>query len=193
MIVVNHKINTIEKLKNTPVDCGVEIDLRPSANSGSKIILNHEPFEHGEDFEEFLKHYNHKLLILNVKSEGIELKVLELVRKYNIQDYFFLDVSFPFMIKYINQGITKFAVRFSEYEAIETCLNLIGKVEWVFIDNMTHLPTENDSFNILKKHFKLCIVSPELLKRDNEIEETKEIMKKYNVDVVLTDHIDKWK
>ena len=144
MIIVNHRVNSIEKLKSTPPEYGVEIDLRPY---NEKIILNHEPFQDGEDFEEFLKTYNHKLLILNVKSEGIEEKVLELVKKYNINNYFFLDVTFPFMVKYINKGIKNFAARFSEFESINTCLNLIGMVEWIFVDNFTRLPIENNSFN----------------------------------------------
>ena len=95
------------------------------------------------------------------------------------------------MIKYIKKGWKNFAVRFSEFESIQTCLNLIGKVEWVFVDNFTRLPVEGNSFKILKKFFKICIVSPELLKRD-EISLTKEIIKENPVDAVLTDHPEKW-
>lgn len=189
MMLVNHRVNDIEKLQKTPKNCGVEIDLRPYKD---RIILNHEPFKDGVDFEEFLKHYNHKLLILNVKSEGIEQRVLDLVEKYYIKDYFFLDVTFPFMIKYINKGVKRFAVRFSEFESINTCLNLIGKVDWVFVDNLTKLPVENNSFKILGRFFKICIVSPELLKRQ-EIELTKNILKENPVDAILTDHIENWR
>ena len=186
MIVINHKVNTIEKLEATPEECGVEVDIRPH---GSKLILNHEPFGEGVELEEFLKHYKHKLLILNIKSEGIEKKVIDIVKKRNIHDYFLLDVTFPFMIKYIDEGIKKFAVRFSEFEAIETCLNLAGKVEWVFVDNFSKLPIEG--FGELKKHFKLCIVAPDLFKRDDK-EETKDIIKQYDVDAVLTDEVSGW-
>ena len=189
MIIINHRVNTVEKLKNTPRECGVEIDLRPFRD---KIILNHEPFSDGESFDEFLKYYDHSLLILNVKSEGIEEEVLSLVRRHGIKDYFFLDVTFPFMIKYINKGVHEFATRFSEFESIQTCLNLKGKVNWVFVDNFTHLPVENDAFAILRKHFKICIVSPELLKRD-EVEKTKEILASNPVDAILTDNLVGWK
>ncbi len=191
MIIVNHRVNNLEKLKMTPKECGVEIDIRPY---GKKLILHHEPFEDGEFLDEFLKKYSENeraLLILNVKSEGIEKDVLELVNKYKITNYFFLDVTFPFMIKYINKGITQMAVRFSEFESIETCLALKGKVEWVFIDNFTKLPTENNAFKILREHFKLCIVSPELLHRE-EVEQTKELLKEHPVDAILTDHIEVW-
>ncbi len=187
-IIVNHRVNTIKKLKETPTECGIEIDIRPYLNT---LILNHEPFETGIELDQFLKEYNHKLLILNVKSEGIEERVLELVKKYNIKNYFFLDVTPPFIFKMINKGIKEIAVRFSEFESIETCLNLKNKVDWVFIDNLTHLPTENESFHLLSKYFKLCIVSPELLKRD-EVDETKKILKLNPVDAILTDNIERW-
>lgn len=42
-------------------------------------------------------------MILNVKSERIEHKILELLRKYNIKDYFFLDFTFP-MIKILAEN-----------------------------------------------------------------------------------------
>ncbi len=188
LLRIAHRVNTIEKLKTIPKDCGIEIDIRPY---NGKLILNHEPHQNGIELEEFLKHYNHKTIILNVKSEGIEKEVIALMEKYNITDYFFLDVTFPFIIKLINSE-TKIAVRFSEFESIETCMNLAGKVDWVFIDNFTHLPVENNAFEKLKKHFKLCIVSPELLKRPEEIKATKELLKKHQVDAVLTDHIELW-
>lgn len=189
MLIINHQINTIEELKNTPKEFGIEIDIRAYNN---KLILHHDPFIEGEDFEEFLKHYDHAFLILNIKCEGIEKRVIELVEKQGISDYFLLDVTPPFIFKLINQGISKIAVRFSEFEDIQTCLNLKSKIEWVFIDNLTHLPTENNSFQRLREHFKLCIVSPELLKRD-EIEKTKDILRDNPVDAVLTDKPLEWK
>lgn len=189
MLIINHQINTIEGLKNTPLECGVEVDIRAYRD---KLVLHHEPFVAGEDFEEFLKHYKHAFIIFNVKCEGIEKEVICLAKKYGIKNYFLLDVTLPFMFKLVNQGISKIATRFSEFESIETCLNFKGKIEWVFIDNLTHLPVDNLAFQRLREHFKLCIVSPELLKRD-EIEETKMILKENPVDAVLTDEIKRWK
>jgi len=188
MLLINHRVNTIEKLKETPQHAGVEVDIRAYKDT---LILHHDPFVEGVQLEEFLQHYNHAFIILNVKCEGIEIKSIELMKKYNIHNYFLLDVSFPFIIKLINQGMSRIAVRYSELESIETCLALKGKVEWVFIDNLTRLPIENNAFQRLRKHFKLCIVSPELLKR-NEIEKTKKILQDNPVDAVLTDDIQAW-
>ncbi len=189
MLIINHRVNSIGQLQNTPKEFGVEVDLRADNN---RIILNHEPFLNGEDFEEFLSHYHHAFLILNIKCEGIEKRVIELMDKFKITDYFLLDVTLPFIFKLVHQGISKIAVRFSEIESIETCLHLKGKVEWVFVDNLTHLPVENDAFKILRKHFKLCIVSPELLNRD-ELGQVAEILIDNPIDAVLTDRIFEWK
>ena len=96
MIFVAHRINTIEELKKIDKEYGIEIDIR---DYGNKLILKHDPFininENNEELEEFLKYYQHRFIILNIKSERIEYKVLELMRKYNITDYFFLDSPFP--------------------------------------------------------------------------------------------------
>ena len=84
---IAHRINTIEELMLVPKQCGVEVDIRDYAE---KLILQHDPFLDGEDFETYLKHYDHGTMILNIKSERIEYKVLELLKKCNIKKYFFL-------------------------------------------------------------------------------------------------------
>ncbi|MBW2968069.1 hypothetical protein KY362_06300 [Candidatus Woesearchaeota archaeon] len=190
MILINHRVNTIEKLNATPKECGVEIDIMPY---GNRLVLNHEPFEDGEDLDRFLAEYDHRLLILNVKSEGIEDRVLELVRLHGIKDYFFLDITFPFMVKYMKKGWTEMAARFSELETVHTALNLKGKVDWVFVDNFTRLPVEDGAFEKLKDAgFKICIVSPELFKRD-EVQLTKKILHEHPADAILTDNPEAWK
>ena len=72
MHFIVHRVNTIKDLLNTPVEYGVEVDLR---DFGEKLVLQHDPFKDGESFEEYLKNYNHGTMILNIKSEGIETKV----------------------------------------------------------------------------------------------------------------------
>ena len=95
-----HRINNLKELQNINVNFGVELDLRDDHKS-NKIILAHDPFVEGEEFEKYLKSYNHNTLILNIKSERIELQCLRLLSEYNITNYFFLDSSFP-MINLLN-------------------------------------------------------------------------------------------
>ena len=80
---MSHRINTIKKLKKTPKFYGIEIDVR---DYKKKIILSHDPFRPGESFYEFIKKYDHKFLILNVKSEGIESNILQILKKFKIKN-----------------------------------------------------------------------------------------------------------
>lgn len=190
MLKIAHRINTIEQLQQVPFDQGVEIDLRPE---GNKIILHHDAFSVGEDFEEWLKHYKHSLIILNTKSEGMEERILELMQKFQINDYFFLDLSLPFMIKYLNKGIRKIAMRFSEYEPIEFAMRFAGKAEWLWIDCFNDLPLNKDNYELLSKHFKLCIVSPELQGHSlDRINEFKLKLQGLNIDAVCTKKPELW-
>ena len=123
MHYIAHRVNTIKELLKTPVEYGVEIDLR---DYGNRLILQHDPFKKGEDFEEYLKHYNHGTIILNIKSEGIEYKVLELLKKYTVNNYFFLDSSFPMINSLCSKGEKNITLRFSEFEGIDTIELIIG-------------------------------------------------------------------
>ena len=70
MEYIAHRINTLAELLELPEDYGVELDLRDDLNG--RIYISHNPFEAGEDFEEYCKAYRHGTMILNIKSERIE-------------------------------------------------------------------------------------------------------------------------
>ena len=189
MIIIHHRINKISELKNN-LYSEVELDLRYSK---SDIILHHDPFTSGEKFEDFLKVHRLRFLILNIKSEGIEEEVLRLVKKYKVKDYFFLDTSIPFMVKYLKKEWTKFAVRFSEYEPIEMALKFKNKVDWVWVDCFHNLPLNEKSYLKLKKYFKICLVSPELQGHPlSMIEDFKKQIRGFKIDAVCTKRSDLW-
>ena len=157
---IAHRRNSIEELVNTENCFGVEVDLRSYKDD---IIVSHDPFLKGELFLNWINYYQHGTLILNVKEEGLEGKLIEIMEKKAIKNYFFLDQSFPFLIKWANLGEKKSAVRISEYETIDTALNLSGKVDWVWLDCFNKFPLEKSKIELLKKNnFKICMVSPEL-------------------------------
>jgi hypothetical protein len=171
---IAHRINSVQELKQLPIEYGVELDLR---DYGNDLILQHDPFMMGESFEEYLKYYQHGTMILNIKSERIEHRVLDLLKKYDITNYFFLDSSFPMIYSLSKQGETQCAVRFSELEGLDTILNMKTKIDWVWVDCFTKLPIDLSIFNVLKTSgFKLCLVSPELQGRDYEIEQYKQVL-----------------
>ena len=161
MEFIAHRINTLKELKELDTSYGVELDLRDDLNG--RVYISHNPFEPGEDFEEYLKHYHHGTMILNVKSERIEHKILELLKQYDIQNYFFLDSSFP-MIKLLSDlGEHNIALRFSELEGLDTIRNMAGKAKWVWVDCFSRLPIDKQSYQELKNMgYQLCMVSPEL-------------------------------
>ncbi len=161
MEFIAHRINKKEELKQLPQTYGVEIDLRDDFNG--RIYMEHDPFKQGEDFEDYLKHYSHGIMILNIKSERIERKALELLAKYGVKKYFFLDSSFPMIYLLSGQGEKNIALRYSEFEGMDTIRNMQGMVEWIWVDCFTDFPLQkkqSDEFH--KMGFKICIVSPEL-------------------------------
>lgn len=168
MKLISHRRNTIQDLNATPRKYGVEVDIR---SRGEQLIIHHDPFVVGESFEDWIAAYQHGTLILNIKEEGLEARLIALMKLYGIDDYFFLDQSFPFLVKWAKAGEHRCAVRVSEFESIDTALTLTGKVDWVWVDCFTRFSLSNEDANRLNNAgFKLCIVSPELQGRDAEKE-----------------------
>ena len=196
MLIIIHRVNSIEKLKDVPKEYGVEIDVRAE---GKTLILNHDPFHGGETLEEYLKHFNHKFILFHLKETGIEDKIIDLAKKFNIDDYFFLDMENPLVYKAtMERGFKKIAVRYSEAEPIEFALAHKGLVGWVFIDTQTILPLDKYLYNRLKDAgFKLCLVCPNLFGRRDDINKYREFMKENNIymDAIMTEleDIDEWK
>lgn len=206
MLFINHRINTIEDLQNVPIENGIELDIRYHEND---LILHHDPFHHHENpaqkFEDLLKQWRHNgCMILNIKTEGVEQICINLMNKYNIQNWFFLDLSMPFFAIYsqksFNHEIAGFspenlAVRFSEREPIEYALSFKNKAKWVWVDCFTRLPLDQKNYTQLKDAgFKICLVSPELQKHPASfIHDFKKQLNGLEIDAVCTKYPDMWK
>jgi hypothetical protein len=194
MQLIAHRINTAAQLRQTPKEYGVEVDIR---SHGKDLIIHHDPFETGELFDDWLADFDHATLILNVKEEGLEPRLIERMADIGCADYFFLDQSFPFLVRYAEAAAGRSAVRFSEYESLATVLGLAGKVNWVWVDCFTHLPLGAHEADQLKENgFKLCLVSPELQQRPAEpgIAQMRALLDEQgiNVDAVCTKRPDLW-
>ena len=195
MHIIAHRRNLISELDATPREHGVEIDIR---SYGKELVLHHDPFEPGEKFEEWLKHYAHGLLILNVKEEGLETAVLALLKRHSIESFFFLDQSFPFINKVGRGGERRCAVRVSEYEEPSTALKMAKWIDWVWIDCFTKFPLTREQAKELKQaNLKLCLVSPELQGRTSvaEISELTDQVRSFDIewDAVCTKRADLWR
>ncbi len=195
---IAHRINTIAELEDIDTQFGVELDLRDDHKSG-KLILSHDPFLEGEYFEDYLEKYKHNTMILNIKSERIELECLKLIDKYNNSEnnnkercelkYFFLDSSFPMIYlldkEHNNQNI---ACRFSEYEPINQFLEIRNKVKYLWVDCFTKFSltpeiykTVKSSTGLDKYDIKICLVSPELQKQSQKIDKYREYIIKNGI------------
>lgn len=194
MKLISHRRNTLQDLIATPEKYGVEVDIR---SRGEQLIIHHDPFVAGESFDEWIAAYRHGTLILNVKEEGLESRLIALMQAKGIDDYFFLDQSFPFLVKWAKAGERRCAVRVSEFEAIETALSLAGKVDWIWVDCFTRFPlSQEDAQRLNNAGFKLCLVSPELQGRDAEAEIPRLIQllaeRSIQADAVCTKRPDLW-
>ena len=195
MILVRHRRNTAEELRATPTEYGVELDLR---SHGDRLIVHHDAFVDGEDFERWLDDYRHRLLILNVKEEGLEQRLIALMRERGIEDWFFLDQSFPFLIRTARAGESRCAVRVSEFESIDTALTLAGQVRWIWVDCFTRFPLDRAQAERLHAAgFARCLVSPELQGRDatTEIPALRALLAREGIvaDAVCTKEPDLWR
>ena len=50
-------------------------------------------------FIDFIEEYNHQLLVVNVKEAGIEKNILDILKNKGIDNFFLLDIEFPFCFK----------------------------------------------------------------------------------------------
>src|SRR5476649_623527 len=90
---------------------GTETDIR---DYNGEIFISHDfPDKASISLDDFLsiyKKYNSTSpLALNIKSDGLQVKLNELLVENNIANYFVFDMSVPDTIGYINTGINFFS------------------------------------------------------------------------------------
>jgi hypothetical protein len=166
-MLVAHRINTLEQLEELSETMPIEFDVR---DSNGHCIVEHDPFKVGVPLDIFLDKCKKRFLIINIKSEGIEKAIFDMLRIRKIDSFFMLDCTIPVIYKFTLQGERRFAVRLSEVEPLEFALQWKGKVDWVWVDCFSRNILTKDIEIILHANgFKLCIVSPELQGRPQDI------------------------
>jgi hypothetical protein len=169
MLIIKHRVNTSIELNALNTKFGVEIDIR---TYGENIVVSHDPFNRdAEEFNTWLSKFKHKTLIINLKEEGLEDRLNMIMNRFPHIDYFFLDQSFPFLVKTLKVKEFRTSIRFSDLESIETLKLVVEKLSckpnWIWIDDFTG---NWEHLEILKtidlSDIKTCLVSPELQGRD---------------------------
>tara|TARA_X000001036_G_scaffold436152_1_gene478745 strand:+ start:189 stop:785 length:597 start_codon:yes stop_codon:yes gene_type:complete len=193
MIIIRHRVNTSKELKKVSKNFGVEIDLR---SNNKDIYLHHDPFKKGELFKNWIKSFKHKIIVLNVKEEGLEKKIINILSFNKKIKYFFHDQTFSTLLK--NMSHTNVSIRYSEYEELKNKKKLFKKIKWIWIDHFTKFTLDKKFYKFLKKNkTKIAIVSPELvnIRHVSKIKKLIKILKsrKYNIDAVCTKKPNLWK
>jgi hypothetical protein len=192
MLVIQHRVNSIEQLKLIPANRGIEVDVHMEGND---LVTGHDPGESLAIFEEWLKSYRHSLLAINIKQEGIESKIIKLLSDRNISDFFLFDLSFPMLYKTQLLGESRLAIRVSDLEPFQSVHHFRGRVEWIWLDgflDLKFLKQAKFSFN----GFKVCFVSPEL-HQAREKQQVEDMLKDFRrssiiVDAICTKNPEQW-
>ncbi|WP_075521174.1 hypothetical protein [Candidatus Pelagibacter communis] len=192
MEIIVHRINQIKKLQKIPQIYGAEVDLR---SRGSNIILNHEPHQNGDKFENFLENYKHGTLILNIKESGIEDEVLKLVKAKKLNSFFLLDIEIPYLFQCLKKKNRNCALRLSHYEPLYAYMEFKKIFNWFWIDSIKKINFTNNDIKILNKN-KTCFVCPERWGKPQLINYYKNYFKKKKLKIssVMTSlkYVDKW-
>jgi len=170
---------------------GTETDIR---DYKGELVISHDIADKNcisiEKFFEIYKSSNSDLpLALNIKADGLQAKLKELLNEYKITNYFVFDMSVPDGLHYIKEGIISFT-RESEYEKSPS---FYEDAQGVWLDEFYEHWIDLD---VIKKHIendkKICIVSPDLHKRDyiKEWQDYKDIEKNLGIDnlMICTDY-----
>ncbi|MDA9206383.1 hypothetical protein N9O45_03420 [Planktomarina temperata] len=191
--VIAHRINSKSQLLKLDRRLGAEVDIR---SDYQKLYIQHDPFTSGEAFSDWLDCYDHGTLILNVKEEGLEEFILEKLKEREITDFFFLDQSYPFLLRNSIRLDKKSAVRLSEYESIETVELMRNSASWVWVDYFSTAILDTKLSERLKcLGLNICLVSPELQGfNENKVEQYQRylVANRIAFDAVCTKHYNKW-
>lgn len=200
MIILSHRGYWKEMSeKNFPISFersfslgfGTETDVR---DYKGELVISHDIADENcvsvkEMLEIYNKYDNTLPLALNIKADGLQVKLKELLEKYKIENYFVFDMSVPDGLQYLKHDIKAFT-RESEYEKVpsfyeEACGIWLDEFQghWIIKE-------------VIEKHIKnnkqICIVSPDLHKREykKEWQHYKEIEKELGINnlMICTDY-----
>ena len=131
------------------------------------------------------------LLALNIKADGLQLKLKGLLEKHQVTNYFVFDMNVPDGLVYIQNDFSVFT-RQSEYEKQPAFYN---EAQGIWLDEFhSHWISKKIIENHINNKKKICIVSPELHNRtyQKEWEDYKNIEKELGCKdiMICTDYLE---
>ena len=187
----NEKNRPISFERSFSLNFGTETDIR---DYKGELVISHDIADEKcilvkEMFEIYNK-YDIKLpLALNIKADGLQLKLKELLDKYKITNYFVFDMSVPDGLGYLKENIKVFT-RESEYEKKPS---FYEDSNGIWLDEFQgHWINKESIEQHLKNNKEICIVSPALHKREYKMEwqHYKDIEKELGIEslMICTDY-----
>ncbi|MDD4855881.1 MAG: hypothetical protein PHQ22_00730 [Sulfuricurvum sp.] len=148
---------------------GTETDIR---DYKGELVISHDIADETcisvAHFFELYNRFDTSLpLALNIKSDGLQAKLKALLVEYKIENYFIFDMSVPDSLGYLKQGLDTFT-RQSEYEKEPL---FYDEATGVWLDEFQgHWITKEVIDAHVKNNKQICIVSPDLHKREYKAE-----------------------
>lgn len=164
---VSEKNSITAFLRSFNLSFGTETDLR---DQNGEIVISHDiPENDSLLFKDLVKALDGKplTLALNVKADGLAKELKKILQDYPDLNYFVFDMSIPDMKSYLDLGISVFT-RVSDVEQIPIWLEYS---DGIWLDSFSHDWYDIEVIHkLLATGKQVCIVSPELHKRDyNEV------------------------
>jgi len=144
---------------------GTETDIRD--RDGELVIAHDLPGELDISFDRFCQiyqsYFTKHLLALNIKSDGLALKIKEKLIEYDINNYFLFDMSIPELRVSLNAGLSCYT-RVSDMEPQPY---FYGASKGIWLDGFyTDWYRPDDLYRFLRDNKYVCIVSSDLHKRN---------------------------
>ena len=163
------EMNSLHSLASSfDLDIGIETDVR---DCDGKLVISHDPplASCALQFDVLLQAYmarpTRPLLALNIKSDGLQARLLAALQHHGVENYFVFDMSVPDTLGYQRLQMP-FAARISEYEPHNV---LAEKAPWIWLDAF-----HDEWFSIetirswLDQGKSVAVVSPELHRRSHK-------------------------
>ena len=167
MWILPEEKNTLNAIQKAFVNgLGIETDLR---DYNGKLVISHDVANDTSPLaEEMFKMYRdlglNVQLALNVKADGIQKMLGELLEHYQIKNYFLFDMSVPELVVNDARGL----YYYTRNSDIESDCVMYQRASGVWVDYFYDDLWLNEQ--VLAKHInqkkKVCIVSPELHGKD---------------------------
>ena len=158
--------NTLVAFKKSFMDgFGCELDIR---DCEGQLVISHDlptkPYLLLETVFQNYKNINCDVPIaINIKADGLQILLKELIEKYSITNYFVFDMSVPDTLGYEKNQL-KFFTRHSEYEPYPA---LYEEAEGVWLDFFkSNWWTIKEVEKHLQQEKIIALVSPELHRRE---------------------------